>query len=139
MNLRKINSSQVLNIVTIFVVLMLALVPVFVGYAQTGPGPDSIFGRDQQNIPGQFVRATSLSALINQILRILLSIVGLIALLFLVWGGFKYISAGGDEEAVGKAKQTIMNALIGLAIVILGYALVVIVYNVVAGRETNVT
>ena len=32
-----------------------------------------------------------------------------------------------------------MNALIGLAIVILGYALVVIVYNVVAGRETNVT
>jgi len=132
--LKKVNSKHLVNILTIVTVLALTLLPVFVVYAQA---PSEIFGGASgvSKLPNQFEKQTSISDLINRILKILLSIVGFVALIFLVWGGFKYMTASGDEEKVKSAKGTIINALIGLVIVILAYALVAIVYNVIKGGE----
>ncbi|OGE85542.1 MAG: hypothetical protein A3J48_00300 [Candidatus Doudnabacteria bacterium RIFCSPHIGHO2_02_FULL_46_11] len=71
----------------------------------------------------------TVEALVARILNIALLFVGLIALVFIVIGGYRYIMAGGNEESVGKAKQTIMNAVIGLIIVILAFAIVNITYR----------
>lgn len=46
-----------------------------------------------------------------------LMVVGvIIAVLFLAWGGIRWITAGGNPETAGKAKETIKNGLIGLVI-----------------------
>ncbi|PIS23141.1 hypothetical protein COT49_01630 [candidate division WWE3 bacterium CG08_land_8_20_14_0_20_40_13] len=46
-------------------------------------------------------------------------VAGLIFFFLLVFGGVSYMMAGGDDKAIGKAKNTITAAVIGLAIVLL--------------------
>lgn len=56
--------------------------------------------------------------------QILLSIVGLISLLFLVVGGIKYTVAAGNEDSMTDAKNTVTSALIGLALALMSYGIV---------------
>ena len=65
--------------------------------------------------------------------KILLPIVGTISLLFIIIGGFRYMTARGDQEAAASGKKTMTNAIIGLAIVILSYIIVVVVINALKG------
>lgn len=44
---------------------------------------------------------------------------GLVAVVFLIYGGVLYMTASGDEGKVEKATKTIKNALIGLGVVVL--------------------
>lgn len=68
------------------------------------------------------------------VLNILLTIVGLVAVLFIVIGGYKYVTSNGDPEQIESAKGTIMNALIGVAVVLLALAIVRIVANAVGNN-----
>lgn len=45
----------------------------------------------------------------------------LIALFFLIWGGIKWISSGGDKGGVEAARNQIIAAIIGLIIVFLAF------------------
>ena len=47
----------------------------------------------------------------------------LIVLVMLVWGAFEWVGSGGDKEAVGKARNRIINALIGLAVLAVAFAI----------------
>ena len=68
------------------------------------------------------------------IVQILIYIVGGIAVLFLVYGGFLFIvDPGGSGDGAEKGKKIIFNALIGLAIVLLATAIVQVVSGVVGG------
>lgn len=71
----------------------------------------------------------TLSQGVGFVLNIMLSIVGLVAVFFIVLGGFRYITSAGDEEQLKNAKGMIVNALIGVAVVLLALALVRIVSN----------
>lgn len=75
----------------------------------------------------------TLSQLIIRVLNIALTTVGLISVLFVVMGGFQYVTAAGDEEKIKKAKGTIVSALIGLGIVLLALTIVRIVANLTQG------
>lgn len=71
---------------------------------------------------------------IGVIIRMVLSIAGLVAVALIIWGGFRYITARGDDKVVGEAKKTITNALIGLVIIILSYVIVTVVTNAAFGN-----
>lgn len=58
------------------------------------------------------------------VLNYAIGLIGLIAVVFLVYGGVLFITAGGDEGKVEKATKTITQALIGLVIVILAGVIV---------------
>jgi hypothetical protein len=51
----------------------------------------------------------------------------LIAVIMVIWGGIKYIIAGGDEDEQKKARNIVVSALVGVAIVLLAPSLVDIV------------
>lgn len=53
--------------------------------------------------------------------------VTIIALLYLIWGGFKWIISAGDKAKVEDAQRHIVNALIGLVLVFLSYIILNIV------------
>jgi len=53
-----------------------------------------------------------------------LMFVGLIALAFLVWGGVQYVMAGGDDAKVTKARTTILNAVIGIVVVLISIGII---------------
>ncbi|MBX4191745.1 MAG: pilin [Candidatus Doudnabacteria bacterium] len=74
------------------------------------------------------------AGLLTYIIRLLLSIVGLISIAFIVIGGFQYITSRGDEEAASAGKKTLTNAIIGLVIVILSYVMVVVIMNGLQGK-----
>jgi len=44
-------------------------------------------------------------------------------LIIIVYGGFTWMTAGGNEEQINKSKKLLINAAIGLAIIILAYSI----------------
>ncbi|MEX2006683.1 MAG: pilin [Candidatus Saccharimonadales bacterium] len=62
--------------------------------------------------------------LIRQIINIISVIVGIVAVVMIIWGGFKYITSGGAADKVTSAKNTLLYAIIGLIIVALAQVIV---------------
>lgn len=54
----------------------------------------------------------------------LLGFVGLIMVIFIIYGGFVWMTAGGNEDRVKDAKKTITSAAIGVVIIICAYIIV---------------
>ena len=65
----------------------------------------------------------SLTAIIGSIINVLLSILGLILLLLVIYAGFLWMTAGGNSDQVDKAKKFIVNGVIGLIITLTAYAI----------------
>jgi hypothetical protein len=68
-------------------------------------------------------------ALLFTIINILLAFTGLVAVLFIIIGGFRYITSAGNEELAEAGKKTLQNAIIGLIIIILSYVIVSVINN----------
>lgn len=68
----------------------------------------------------------SLGDVISNALTIVFIAAALAVLIFLIIGAFRWITSGGDKEAIGKARGTIVNALIGLAILALAFFITVL-------------
>ncbi len=66
---------------------------------------------------------------IGSIISILSYIVGIAAVVMVIIGGFKYITSNGDSSNISSAKNTIIYALIGLAIAVLAQAIVAFVFH----------
>jgi len=60
----------------------------------------------------------------NRILTTLTFITGAVAVLMIVIGGLRYTLSGGDEKAIGSAKNTILYAAIGLIVSVMANAIV---------------
>ena len=77
-----------------------------------------------------FFNAERLPETIGKIIGIALSFIGVIFLGLLIYGGYTWMVARGNEQAVEKAKSIIINAIIGLGIVVMAYAVTVVVSNI---------
>ena len=75
------------------------------------------------------------NATIKTIINLLSVIVGIVAVVMLIIGGFRYITSGGAAEKVTSAKNTIIYALIGLVIVALAQVIVRFVLSNVTGSN----
>ena len=75
---------------------------------------------EQAGLKGE---TTDLYVLIGRVVSIALSLMGLILVILLVIAGIMWMTSHGNEEQLQKAKTMIRNALIGLAIVVIAYAL----------------
>lgn len=60
---------------------------------------------------------------IAQIIRIALGFLGVIAVVIILWGGFQWMTAGGNDDKVKDAKKRIYAGIIGLVIIISAYAI----------------
>lgn len=60
---------------------------------------------------------------IGQLIRVLLGFLGVIAVVIILLGGFKWMTAGGNDEKVTEAKNLIIAGIIGLAIILSAYAI----------------
>lgn len=67
--------------------------------------------------------------IVMNVVKILLVIVGYVALIGIIWGGFKYMTQGDSSSGTAAARKTIQNAVIGLIISIMSVAII----NLVTG------
>lgn len=82
---------------------------------------------------GGIASSLTASGLIINIIKVLLFLSGMVAVLFVIVGGFWYITASGNEEQAEKGKTTLVNAIIGIIVVVLSYVIVNVIVNLVGG------
>lgn len=70
------------------------------------------------------VGADGLYTLAAKIVNIFSVLVGIIAVIMIIYGGFKYITSGGDSGNISGAKNTLIYAIIGLVVVALAQFIV---------------
>ena len=76
---------------------------------------------------------TGSNGLIANVIRLLLLVSGALAVVFVIYGGYQYITAGGNEEQAESGKKTLINAIIGVVVIILAYVIINVVINTIAG------
>lgn len=80
-----------------------------------------------------------LIGIINRLVLTFLGVVGAIALLVFVYAGVTYMTAGGDDARVTRAKDAMKYAFIGLALIMGAYVLTNFYFNVLTQNPTTTT
>ena len=75
--------------------------------------------------------------LIKKVVNLLLWAIGIVSVIMIIIGGFRYATSNGDSNQVSAAKNTIMYAVIGLVIAIFAYAIVNFVLFQTAGIDAS--
>ncbi len=70
-----------------------------------------------------------LNTRVGAIIGIILSFIGVIFLILMIYAGISWMTAAGNDEKVKKAKDLIINAIIGLIIVLAAYAITAFIGN----------
>lgn len=76
-----------------------------------------------------------IEVIIGSIINIALGFLGIVLLVYLLYGGFLWMTSGGSEDGVKKAQTMIKNAVIGLVIIVAAFA----ISNFVLGSLVNAT
>ena len=79
--------------------------------------------------PQQDVQPGTIQEIVAKIIRQLLAFLGTVFIILMLYAGFTWMTAAGDESKIDKAKSIISAAIIGLAIVLVAYAITVFVTN----------
>ena len=79
--------------------------------------------------------SADLKTVVVRLISSAIGLLGILAVIMIILGGFQWLVSGGDEEKIARAKRTISATVVGLVIIILAWAIV----NFVAGTVTNVT
>jgi hypothetical protein len=106
------------------------------GVALAAPSPFE----NAQNLVNQTGTAAGLQnkpleQMVGSIINVVLGFLGIVLLGLLLYAGFTWMTAGGDEDKVKKAKGMITNAIIGLVIIVAAFA----ISSFVLGSLVNVT
>lgn len=96
---------------------------------------DFVLAVSLQNPLGQ--GNTDPRVIVGNIIRAILGIVGSLALLMFIYGGFTWVTSAGNENKIAMGKNIIIWASFGLAIIFASYALVSFIIGSLVG-ETNV-
>lgn len=76
-------------------------------------------------------------AMVSDIINVLLGFLGIIAVVIILLGGFKWMTAGGNEDKVGEAKKLIGAGIIGLIIILAAYAIATFIVTQLAEVTYN--
>jgi len=69
-------------------------------------------------------------------IKVFLSVLALVAVVLILVGGFRWMTAGGNQEKVESAKKTLVAALIGLVIIFAAWAIVLFAFSQI-GEATD--
>ncbi|OGF21659.1 hypothetical protein A2316_01215 [Candidatus Falkowbacteria bacterium RIFOXYB2_FULL_38_15] len=94
---------------------------------------DAVYGSADA---GQMREPNYVISVVGRIINVFLSVLGVIFLILLIYSGARWMMAGGNEESITKAKQTIYRAIIGLLIIAASYGISsFVVSNIVASTK----
>lgn len=79
----------------------------------------------------------TLPSIIGNLIKRLLPLTGALLLAIFIWGGALYITAGGEEKRVNKAKSVLASALIGMLIIVGAYVIVSNIVTALGGALTG--
>ncbi|MDD5251527.1 MAG: pilin [Patescibacteria group bacterium] len=74
---------------------------------------------------------TELPVVIGKFINQIITLLGIVLVVLIIWAGFKWMLARGNEEDVNEAKDIIKNAVIGLVLLLTAYAITNFVINAI--------
>jgi len=81
--------------------------------------------------------ATDIRLVVANIIRVALGLLGIVALVLIIYAGYLWMTAGGNEEQIASAKKFLFNTAIGLAIILSAYAIVSFVISKLISATTG--
>lgn len=72
---------------------------------------------------------TQLGETVAAVITAFLGLLGIIFIILILYAGYNWMTAAGDEQKVTKAKDTIQKAIIGLIIIVAAYAITAFVFK----------
>lgn len=126
------------KIASIAITLGMLLVTVAPAYADSF----GVAGNKSPDLGLQFPAASGLGntdvrITAAKIIRVAMSLLGIMAVCIILFGGFTWMTAGGNDEQVGEAKKWIFSGIIGLVIILSAYALATFVINALVNATTS--
>lgn len=115
-NITALSRVRIIFAVLAAVVAMIAFAPT----AHMAPPPD-VFGIQAAQVPG--LGNADLITTVTSIINVALGLLGIVAVVIILIAGFKWMTAGGNEETVAESKKRILQGVIGLAIIMSAYAI----------------
>lgn len=108
---------------TKYAAIALALVPVLAFAAPVSGAPTDI---------------TGIWSIIQKIMNWVMALFFLVATIFILMAGFKYLTAAGDSGKIDEAKHMLTYAIVGIAVGLLAFAIPAIVQNFLGVQVSNV-
>lgn len=127
----KINKKLFISSACLVVLFAFTITPVF---ATTTVGAD--FGFNDMTSAGVKLGTRDLKGSVMGIINLLMGFLGIIAIIIILVGGFKYMTAMGSDDKIGEAKKLIIAGIVGLCIILGSYS---IAYFVVESMITATT
>ena len=87
--------------------------------------------------PGEQLDLFGNGAIFTTIVQTMLFVVGAVAVIMLIYGGFRYVISGGNSANVTAAKNTILYAIVGVIVALLAYAIIDFVLDTVGGMGST--
>lgn len=86
-------------------------------------------------IPTNLSTATGVFNLLRSIIGVFVTIFWILAGFFILYAAFLYLTAGGDEEKVGKAQNTLKYAVIAVVVALLATVLPNLISSILGGAQ----
>lgn len=122
------------NKIIIFAFLSLVLFFPVLSFAQTNE-PETPAPANQMDLFQQSAGFSSAPAenIVANIISVVLGLLGILFVVLMIFSGYQWMTAGGNEETVKKAQGRIKNAIIGLIIIVMAYAITAFVFKSLPG------
>ncbi len=79
----------------------------------------------------------SVGNIITTVINLIFVVATIAALLYLVLGGLRWLTSGGDKQAVSSARDSIVAAIIGLVIIFLSYLILNVILFLFIGKNLS--
>ena len=99
----------------VFMLLSLVALPLVAGAQDLDFG---LVSGDEAGADAIGLGDANLRDTVNIIIKIILSFLGILAVIIILWGGFIWMTAMGDESKVDKAKKLIIAGAVGVVIIL---------------------
>ncbi len=109
------------------IILSTLLAPIAFAFAVTDPAGK--VGSGEVKLIPPIANATDPNMIIGIVIKAILGVVGSLALLMFVFGGFTWMLAAGNNERVQKGKDIIIWATLGLVVIFSSYALINLIFD----------
>jgi len=120
------------NLIPFLLVFILLINLFYVFSCSAGPKTEifqQMAGAGSKAWGGQAPGPSGMTTIIQYIISAFLGLLGIIFLVLIIYAGYNWMTAGGDEEKVTKAKETLQRAVIGLIIITAAYSITYFVFS----------
>lgn len=126
--------------IALFALVCLFFISPSIVSAQTA-GEKSLLEQQTEAFAGQqganFGTPRDPPAIAATLINMLLGLLGLLMIVYFVYGGYLIMTSAGNEEKVSKGKHVIRNAVIGLVLILSAYAIARLVVRIASGGQSS--